>query len=292
MTVVYVDVLLLLNFMVDFVLLRVAALLAGRRFFGKRAALSALLGAVAALAIFIPQGGVALTAGVKLAASAAMVWMAFPFAGWGALLRDIFCLFSASFIFSGAMLALNLALRPEGMAVFNGVLYLDISAPMLMLVTAGCYLLTLPLGRWLRQGTGQELCEVVICEGGSACVIPALIDSGNGLCEPFSGQPAMVCGAEELRAVLPEGLGGLTLDAEAARRMGFRMIPFDSVGGEGLLPAFVPQAVRIRSAKGETPAREGSYVAVSPRRIGGGRYRAILNPAMVVPNDSKVGEAK
>ncbi|MEG2204277.1 MAG: sigma-E processing peptidase SpoIIGA [Oscillospiraceae bacterium] len=258
MTVVYVDVLLTLNFMVNFVLLRAAALCAGRRFSSGRGALAALIGAVSALSIFLPISGVLSLGLLKLGVCALMTATAFRFEDGQGFLRDLFCLFTVSFLFSGLMLALYLSRGPAGMTVYNGVVYFDISALWLLAMTALAYLAVSGISRLLRRRTPeQELCEVLIFDGEALCVLPALLDNGNRLTEPFSGLPAMVCGAEDLGRLLPKGLCQDTPDSDAARAMGFRLIPFDTVGGGGMLPAFVPKTLRIRTAAGEFPARAG-----------------------------------
>ena len=287
MTIVYVDVLLIVNFMVNFVLLRAAALLTTRPFWGCRAAVAALAGALSALILFAPPVPVAIMALYKLAVCAVMVLIAFPFAGRTAFLSSACCLFAVSFLFSGLMLALYLVTAPAGMLLINGSLYFDISALALLLSTAACYLMTTTFAALLRRRVDAgELYEVVIVGAAGACMIPALLDTGNHLVEPFSGLPALVCGQCDLKNVLPEGFDPLLTDAVRAQKMGFRLIPYVTVGGQGVLPAFVPVALRIRTPNGETALRPGCYVAVSPTPIGNGHYRAILNPAMLATEQS------
>ncbi|MEG2174602.1 MAG: sigma-E processing peptidase SpoIIGA [Oscillospiraceae bacterium] len=292
MVIVYVDVLLILNFMINFVLLRAASLLASHKFRPRRAALAAAIGALSALAIFLPVRSVILSGILKLGTSATMVRLTFRREGLSSFLRDVFCLFSVSFLFSGVMLALWLWLAPRGMTVANGIVYFDISGPALLVVTGGCYALVSLLSALLsRRAVPSELCEVIVGHHGLVRVLPALIDNGSTLREPFSGRPAMVCGQEDVADLLPEGFMSLSLKADTAGRNGFRMIPYRAVGGGGVLPAFVPQFLRIRTARGESEAAEGSYVAVSPQRVGTAQYRAIVNPVMIQQSNSKAGES-
>lgn len=289
-TVVYVDVLLVLNFMVNFVLLRVASLCSGRRFFGARAVLAAAVGAMSALVIFVPMTGIWSAGCFKLAVSAAMVLTAFPWAGPLSLLKDIFCLFAVSFLFSGAILAFYLTLAPTGMTVYNGVLYFDIGAPALLAATAGCYLITSLLSRLLlRRAPKEALCEVTVMTDRGVCMLPALIDTGNNLVEPFSGSPVMVCGRGDLGRALPSEIERFSFE-QPKHNAGVRLVAYRSLGESGLLPAFVPLAIRVRTQEGERAARSGCYVAVSRTPVGTQQYRAILNPAMLQVNDSKVGE--
>jgi stage II sporulation protein GA (sporulation sigma-E factor processing peptidase) len=289
-TVVYVDVLLVLNFMVNFVLLRVAALCSGRWFSGARGVLAAAAGAMGALVIFVPMPGIWSAGAFKLAVSAAMVLIAFPWAGVRALIKDIFCLFAVSFVFSGAMLAVYLALSPTGMTVYGGVVYFEIGAPALLFATAGCYLIVSLLSRLLwRRAPKEAICEVTVLTDRGVCVLPALIDTGSSLVEPFSGSPVMVCGEQDLGRALPPEIEGFSFEHPSASP-GVRLVAFESLGQTGLLPAFVPRAIRVRTQQGERAVRKGSYVAVSQASVGTQQYRAILNPAMLQTNENKVGE--
>jgi stage II sporulation protein GA (sporulation sigma-E factor processing peptidase) len=229
----------------------------------------------------------------KLAVSACMTLAAFPFLGFRTLVRDLFCLFSVSFLFSGIMLAVWIGLGPSKMAVYNGVVYFDVSAVALLGITVVCYPAVTLLSRLLRRRTADfQLCDVTVSNGDNCKTLRALIDNGNNLTEPFSQMPVIVCGREDLRDILPEGLTDAYPDPPQARRMGFRMIPYHAVGSSGLLPAFTPREIRIRTASGNIIAPKGCFVAVSRERIGGMQYQAVLNPEIFNIHESKVGDVQ
>jgi stage II sporulation protein GA (sporulation sigma-E factor processing peptidase) len=290
---VYVDVLLIINFIMNLVLIRLAALFSGRDFIAKRVILAAALGACGALIIFAPYGGFWVSGLYKLSLSACMALAAFPFRGLPAFLRDIFCLFSVSFLFSGIMLAIWLGLEPDRMAVYNGVVYFDISAAALLGVTVICYPLVTLLSRILhRRAADGQICEVTLCGEGKSKTLKALIDTGNSLTEPFSQRPVDCVRHGRYPRNPARGLMGAYPDPQQARRMGFRIIPYHAVGASGLLPAFSPREIRIRTDTGTVMAQGGCFVAVSREKIGGMQYQAVLNPEILNMHESKVGGAQ
>ena len=77
----------------------------------------------------------------------------------------------------------------------------------------------------------------------------ALLDTGNALCEPFSGAPVIVAEYEKLLPILPEALkeacqlGETAVEQISDERIRgrIRVIPFSSLGKEhGMLIGFRP----------------------------------------------------
>lgn len=87
----------------------------------------------------------------------------------------------------------------------------------------------------------------------------ALADSGNRLREPFSGAPVIVA----CRSLFP--------DMETPR-----VIPYQTVGGEGMLTAFRPHRVTVHSGKRRGTVGE-VYVALS-EHIQNEDYQAVVDP--------------
>lgn len=83
---------------------------------------------------------------------------------------------------------------------------------------------------------------------------PALIDTGNRLREPISGQPVVIAEASLLRGVLP--------------RNGWRELRFGAIGSEGRMACFKPSRLWIERGRGRTRAPD-VWIAVSPTPLPG-----------------------
>ena len=84
---------------------------------------------------------------------------------------------------------------------------------------------------------------------GRTARFPALIDTGNRLREPLSGQPVVIAEEGLLRGILP--------------RSGWRELRFGSVNGGGHMACFKPSRVTIERGRKRTRGPD-VWVAVSP----------------------------
>ena len=282
----YVDVLLVLNYITTAVLLAATARLLGVTIPRRKIVGASLLGAAGSLAIFLPFMGFFALMGYRIALSGAIVLVALPRAGWRQLLVSWALFFAVNFFFAGVMLGIWMLFAPAGMLYYNGVVYFGINPLTLLGSTAAAYLL---LGLWQRLSRAGRLsgtrCRVTLKLAGKSCTLEALIDTGNSLCEPFSGAPVIVCPLGAVRGILePELASALrTGDLEQAARAAagrIRMVPYAALGGSGTLPALRLDGLLAESG-GVRYSSQLCYMAISNDNVGAGGAQAILNPDII-----------
>lgn len=264
---VYADVLVIVNLYIDFFLLWCVKKALGFAAKTRRLALGALIGAVFSLSALAPLGkGCVLLLGI--AAAPAIVAAAFAPVGLKAILRAAVCFWGASMLLAGFFLFLLRFTAPGHIAVAGSIVYLDLSLPMLFFFTCGAYLVLVITAKLLPKSSfGLGLVTLRVCLGGRCAEIRAKADTGNLLREPFSGLPVIVCERRALKALLPA-------QSHSAGVQGLRMIPFNSIGGSGLLPGLRPESVT--NVKAGKPLN--CWLAVSERPLSAGTYDAIFNP--------------
>lgn len=273
--VIYADILFLLNGWLDFLLL-----LGVRRTLGVgtkpwRLALGAFVGAVSSLILFLPALPWWLSLLVKLAAAALMVAVAFVWRGWRAFGRQVALLFALSAGLAGLCGALYFFAAPTGFYVFNGVVYYSLPPLLLVVLTVVCYgALCLVESLMRRRAPAKRCFTLRLHRGESAVTVRCLYDSGNHLVEPFSNRPVLVVERSVAECLLPVPASPEALSPGD----GWRLVPFDSLGGQGLLPAFSPDQVVAVTAAGER-VLPPCYVAVCPR-LGRGEYQGLLGSAL------------
>jgi stage II sporulation protein GA (sporulation sigma-E factor processing peptidase) len=282
---VYVDVLLVINYVVNGMLIACTAKLSGRRPRGRRIVAAALIGSVSSLAIFLPFLGFFPTILLKIAVSAVMVFTAFSWMTYRVFLREWFLFFAVTFCFAGIMLGLWMALRPSGMLYYNGVVYFDISSLTLLVTTVAAYAVMEMIHRFIRAGRIKEhIYRAQITLGEKSVTMRGLVDTGNSLREPFSGMPVILCALETVAPLLPGQATEALLrgDFEQGKDCGLplRGIPYSGVDGGGLLPAFRADGLLL-TGEGESRRVERVYIAISRGPIGGDQYDAILHPDLV-----------
>lgn len=273
--VIYGDILLALNWWMDFLLL-----LGVRRALGGgarpwRLAMGALLGALTAFTVFLPSLSVWLSLLIKLGAACLMVLVAFRWQGMREYLRRVFLLFALSAGVAGLCGLLYFFVAPEGFYVVNGVVYYAFPPLLLVGLSVLCYGLLWLAEHWTRRrAPAGRLFRVTLTMGEERVTFPCLYDSGNHLVEPFSGYPVLVVEREVVEQVtaVPSGVEDLPVGG------GWRLVPYDTLGGGGVLPAFVPRQVSVKMPQGERmfPA---CYVAVCDR-LERGEYRGLMGSAL------------
>ena len=280
MTVVYLDELFLLNFVVDYLLLLAAGRLAGEVLHRGRLALGAALGAAYAGAVFLPGLGFLVHPLCKVGAGVLTV-----LAGYGGsrrLLRVCLVFFAVSAAFGGGIFAIQL-LGNRSLTLSNGILSSPLDLKLVLLSAAGCYgLITLLFHRAALHSPRRELAPAVVELGSRRVVLTALVDTGNTLTDPVSGKPVLVAEGSKLDGLFPPGTApgqaelrdpAMALERLSDAGLRCRLLPYQAVGVEcGLLLALRADRVQV-GGEDYGPL----LVALSPTGLtDGGGYCALI----------------
>lgn len=272
MQTVYVDVLVAVNLIIDYFLLLLVTKFLHITVRRRRLLLGALVGAGGSLVILLPSLPPAIDLFVKLSLSLPVALAAFGFHGFRAFLRQVLSFFLLSFAFAGILVAVWYFLAPSGLFVKNSVVYFDV--PPLLLI--GLTLLSYFVLRLLQRVTGRgplqhTVCQVRLVLAGQERSLQARVDTGSSLKEPFSGLPVVVA---EKNALPPPP------------KIPARVIPFISVGGEGLLRAWRAESCTLVFPGGGI-CRAECYIAYTEQKLSGGEYQALVPPSMLEDGTEK-----
>lgn len=276
---VYADILVIVNLYIDFFLLWCVEKILHLRRKGLRLALGALTGAFLALTVLIPRlpGFARLLIGV----STALAVTAAAFAPLRPMefFRAAACFWGFTLLLCGFFLFLLRFFAPRNVAVLGNVIYFDLSPLLLFAFTVGAYGV-FSLGQKLFSGRTAGLrCRWVVVENrGASSRLYLKADTGNALREPFSGLPVVVCNAERLGNTVPEEAAEFAKTGkigDSRTVQGLRLIPFESVGGAGVLPAFRPERVTVEKTGQSLPC----YIALLCRKLPAGEQTdGFFNP--------------
>ncbi len=252
----YVDVLFLVNFMMDYILLLIVRKMLkcnathGRICIG--AAVGSLLTCITII-LPIPYPVIKLIL-FHVFVNTCMIQVGLKIKTIRLFLKAMITLYIGSFLLGGIMETV----RP----------YVRVGSLFLVLAIAGYYLV---LGIWkfisYMQRWNQFHCKVELYLGNERYEIKGLIDTGNGLRDPISGEPVSVLN----HAVAKKLFGEKPLK-------NVRYIPYRSIGKkEGVLAAF--QIDRMCVWTDTKCWVENPLIAISEEPIGmGNEYEMILNP--------------
>ena len=241
---VYLDLVLLLNFGVDFLLLLGTNRLSGYPARVGRAAISASLGALYACICLVPQ---------------------FSFLG-NFLWRTVALAFMAVVAFGISRSALRRGILFLLLSMALGGVASGVGAPdfgILLLAAMGILLLSVIS---LPKGLGVTYIPVELIRGEKRVVLTALRDTGNTLTDPVTGEQILVAGADvawDVLGLTPGQLADPVGTMQHSGISGLRLVPYHSVGNPGGLLL----AARFDDVKVGGVSR-GHLVAFTAERIG------------------------
>ena len=269
---VYADVMLALNFFINYFLLLSVGRIMKSSISRTRICLGAAFGAACSLTLFLPPLPFVLGCLIKLIISSGMIRISFRLKNLHDFWHCLLVTCAVTFGFGGAMLALWLTLAPGGMVYRNGTVYFSLSPAFIIFVTVACYTVITLAGKICRRlELNSASCRAVVRCGGNERPLRLMCDTGNLLTEPFSGLPVIVARRSALGCVIPAGFP----TGEGNENM--RVIPYSALGGEGVLCAFRPQRVTLFVGRREYDI--ACYIAVSDSLDS--EYDGVVNPKII-----------
>lgn len=243
MQIIYLDRLFLLNLLADYLLLLAAGRISLAVLRRGRILAGAMLGAVYGVLAVLPGFELLSLPAFKLLCATAMVLIAYG--GERRIFRCLLSFFAVSAALGGALWALGGGEAP-GLA----------PAALLPGFALCCGLFTL-LFRSRSRLAEKPLVPVRLRFLGRECRFTALVDTGNSLTDPVSGERVLIAAAAALSPLFGEtgellALPPVELVERSARlpqlRGRLRLLRYSALGGQGLLPVFRPEALEIDGA--------------------------------------------
>ncbi|MGI6161694.1 MAG: sigma-E processing peptidase SpoIIGA [Christensenellales bacterium] len=269
---IYIELFLLDNFIMNYLILRLTQTICGLANTPRTLIAAAVGGAYAALQA---AGAPGLDHAVaKVALSACIVVLAFYRRG-RKMLKPFAVFYAASFIAGGAVI--GLAFLFGGVYMRNGIVYhvLPLRAALVGVaaVMALRWLFKRVRASWLLSRSEVRL-KVTL--GGRTAVLSALVDTGNAAIEPLSGKPVVIAELSKVGALIDDNMRQAVILGKLPDMEGVRAVPFHAISGKGVLPALKPDSMSIDDGSGDM--KLDAYLAFCPKLAGSG---AIINPAAV-----------
>ena len=247
MEIIYVDSLFFLDLVIDYLLLSCTAAVCGLSVKRLRYLAGALIGAAYAVAVYLPGGDFLRSSVMKLLSAGLMALTAYG--GEKNTLRCTLTFLAVSAAFGGFVYCITLTGRRPAFDLRTLILSFSL-----------CYALLMLVFKYKAARYGRGFADVEIELDGKRVRFRAMLDTGNELCDPISGQRVMVACSHALRGLFPEGAELPFDDAVAflekagelpALKGRVRLIPYSAVGSSGMLPAFKADSVLVNGEKRE-----------------------------------------
>jgi len=271
-TVLYADVLFLVNFAMDFISLSASASLGARAKDPFKISISSALGAIYAISATVSSVGGAPGFILTVTVGAAMCLICFGFGGIIPFFRQYVIFWCCSALLGGIMTAL-LSL---GSASFKAS-----GIPVMILAATGILIFII---KALKDRAGCKSLRIKLTLNGRSTSFEALCDSGNLLRDPFSGAPVILTSHEALTPLLPEKAIRAMLeggDDIAIKDLKIRIIPQKSESESRLLCAFFPDSIRVVTGKRSSSPK--CLIAVSPHHKAYFAGFSATAPSILIP---------
>lgn len=292
---IYVDMLFLINFLMDYAVLWAAARLAQVRIVPWRLGGAAVAGALYSVLVLLPGLKFLSPIWARLLMSLLMLIIGFVPLAWQRFGQLLLYFYLVAFTMGGAVLGFiyfisNISIHPA---------FGNLPLPYLWLAVAlGTAVL---LGKWgaaflqrtFLQGLLKVPVRIKIQE--HEVKVDGLVDTGNQLVDPLTGAPVIIVEYGVLAPFLPAGIknifsSGGEVDtvklSEGFQEEGWplplRLIPFTTIGKRhGMLVGFKPAEISLFI--GDRQVRKNNViVGIYSRRLSPkGTYRALLHPDLI-----------
>ncbi len=283
---IYVDVLIGVNIIINYFILK--AVTKFTKIIPKtyRIILGSLFGAVSALIIILPPLPFFINWCIKLIISFIIILITFGYHNTALFFKNTILFYGISFCFCGLMLFVWFIFMPKGLYIKNSIVYFNLSPIVMIFTTLIAYFVIQIIMKIMAKSVSEtRFCKVKIISNGNSCEFYGKTDTGNTLYEPFSHAPVIVVNEKAVKSIIENEFQKL-LDSEydnldISRK--YRLIPFHSVGGKGLLPSFLPDKIYINNHV----CQQKIYIAVCKDTIVGTSVEAMINPEII--NSAKEG---
>lgn len=257
---IYVDILFCLNFIIDYIILLTVKKFLSLDCGQKRLLLGAAVGGVCSFAIFLPPLPSGLSMVVSMLTACAVVAAAFCPLNRKVFIKTSAAFFLISFCYCGAMIALWIIFSPKNIVIRNNSVYIAVSPIVLVITTLFCYIVLRVIMRITGRGVPKQLkCRAVIEYNGITKKADGTVDTGNTLKEPFSGECVIVA-REEIFKDMFDAADCMKISGNSDNSVkGVRLVPFNSVGGTGVIPAVKPDIIKLKI--GNEEIKVSAYLA-------------------------------
>lgn len=254
-TVVYGDVLFLLDSSVDFLVLVLVGCFLHLRRRALRILPAAVIGGVYSVLSLLPNWHFLLALAVNIGVASLICAVAYAPLGKWDFLKLLLSFYAASVLLGGAVTALFSALSDFfGTTGSGGVVINGKRAFYFLVYAAVSGVLIFGTGRILSRHTDTRRVTVQIREEGKTLTVEGIVDSGNLLRDPVSGKPVILVRRTQVERILPVGVcdafsksrqdkGERQLSERAKRKM--RVVLANGISGGSVLVGYLPDNITL-----------------------------------------------
>ena len=251
MQTVYIDTLLCVNLFIDYIILYSVRKLLKINSKSIRLLPASILAALTALGVFLPFYTKFFSVIYRIITGALIVFTAYGRTKAKSFIIRIFAYMGTNIGLAGVIVLVWMLFKPGGIIVYNDTVYFDISPIMLIVCTILAFI-SITIYERLKEKLHPKtkVHRVTVYLDNTEYCFNSMVDTGCNLKEPFSGLPVIV--------VEKELIDGNDIPDEK-----LRLVPYNTLSGEGMLKAFKPSKTLIDGKE----LKKGCFIGVSEGKI-------------------------
>ena len=235
--IVYVDVLVFLNSVVDYFILLAASFFAERKIKEWRLMLSSFLSALGSLYIFAPKTNMFFDFLFKALFSLFITLTAFGYKKLRIFFKAYFCFFGVSLLYCGLAVLLWTVFAPNKMVIKNSVVYFNISlTQMLIFTVAGYVVIRLIRFFIIRNSVHSKRAELSLFNENTTVNVTALVDSGNSLKDIYQNR----------KVVITDNKTAETLFDNLEKKLPL-LLPYKTINGSSFAKAYGCKSAKVNN---------------------------------------------
>lgn len=288
---IYVDIIIIENLIMNYIILYATGLISKSKIYYLRILFASLIGAIYAITEYISKLNIYSNSVIKLILSIIIVFVAFNPQNVKKLCKQLILFYLTTFTFGGVATYLIYVLKPQNIIIRNG-LYVGTYVLKVIFIGAivGTIILIIAFKFAKNKITKKDMiCKVKIKLNGKETILKTMVDTGNMLKEPITGNPVIVVERTALYNLMPKEilnntesiLGGdfekIPEDIKNEYIPRLKIIPFSSLGKQnGMLVGIKPEKLEVINEQLEETERNAIIGIYNKSLTKLGEYNALI----------------
>lgn len=279
---VYVDLLFLINFSMDFLCFYISSGILRRKLNPIKTVVSSAIGGIYSVAVLFFEMNSAVSFIIDMLIC--FIMCGITFAGKDQGIKKVLfysaVYFMVSALIGGIMSAIFSMLNKYEFKE-NSISEDGISVWLFALLAIVSGAVSLLGGRFFKKNAARRKCKVFIMIDGKRCELSGFNDSGNLLKDSITGKCVILVERSRVMGILPSSISGALISNDITkldsvtgsdgRRI--RIIPGRGIGGSDILIAIVPDKIEIETGKG---SRYAVDALLAPTELGNADIESLI----------------
>ena len=253
---IYIDVVLLENIVLNYIILVSTAILSKSKLHFLRMAISSVVGGVFSILNYIFDINSFFNISLKILISIIMIIISFKIYTFSKIIKKLVFFYLVSFTFGGIAFMLLFLINPNNVKIVENQLIG--TYPLKIVVLSGfvgfIIISVVSIAIKNKINKREMICDLEIFYDGKNKKIKTMIDTGNLLKEPISKNDVIIVEKDSLKELISKEIleniafivNGKWLDNADIHSYKFKIIPFSSLGNDnGILIGFRPDYIKI-----------------------------------------------